>query len=150
MPYWRLHYHLVWATWKREWLLDDARTSLMRAVIYHKAKELGLLVHAVGSVEDHVHVVVSIPPKRAVADAVRHFKGASSYAFNHTLESQTVFKWQEGYGAISLGQRSLRPAVAYANNQIEHHRAGTTVAFYERCSEVEEGVAQAADDEARR
>ncbi len=51
-------------------------------VLYNKGKELGLIIHAAGNVEDHVHVVVSIPPKLSVADCVRHLKGASAYAIS--------------------------------------------------------------------
>lgn len=32
-------------------------------VIYQKAKELDLRIHAVGNVDDHIHIVVSVPPK---------------------------------------------------------------------------------------
>jgi putative transposase len=36
-------------------------------VIYTKAEELDLKIHAAGNVEDHAHIVLSIPPKIAIA-----------------------------------------------------------------------------------
>jgi REP element-mobilizing transposase RayT len=55
---------------------------------------LDLIVHAAGNIDDHVHVVVSIPPKLSVADCVRHLKGASAFAMNHMTGSDGSFNWQ--------------------------------------------------------
>ncbi len=139
MAYWRLHYHLVWATFKHEPMIDREREKVIYGTLYNKAKELGLIIHAAGNVEDHFHVVVSIPPKLSISDCVRHLKGASAHAVNHMLSSATVFKWQEGYGALSLGERSLPTLIAYANNQAQHHRDNTMVALCERMTEEDDG-----------
>jgi len=100
-------------------------------VLYNKAEEFGLKIHAAGNVEDHVHVVVSIPPKMSVADCVRHLKGASAYAINHMPGSVDQFRWQGGYGALSVGGRSLETVVAYAARQKEHHADKTIIGAYE-------------------
>jgi REP element-mobilizing transposase RayT len=82
MAYWRLHYHLVWATWQRHALITDDGARVIEQAIYRKARELGLTIHQVGGMNDHVHVVATIPPRIAVADCVQQIKGASSYAVN--------------------------------------------------------------------
>ena len=92
-------------------------------------------IHAAGNIEDHAHVVASIPPKLAVADCVRHLKGASSYAINHMEGSDGKFKWQEGYGALSIGERSLETVKEYAAKQKEHHRENKIIDVYERMEE---------------
>jgi REP element-mobilizing transposase RayT len=135
MTYWRLHYHLIWATFGRQPTLTSDREKMFYGVIYQKAKELGLKIHAAGNVDDHVHIVVSIPPKLSVADGVRHLKGASAYAINHMDGSDGQFKWQDGYGALSVGERSLQTVMAYANNQKAHHKDGIIVDVYERIEE---------------
>jgi REP element-mobilizing transposase RayT len=140
MAYWRLHYHLVWGTYKREPFIDGGRERMVFGVIYQKAKELELIVHAAGCTEDHIHVVVSIPPKIAVADCVRHFKGASAYAVNHLPGDQAAFKWQDGYGALSLGGRSLPIVCDYARNQKQHHHDRTDIAIYERITDENDGL----------
>ena len=63
MTYWRLHYHLIFSTFERQPILVGEREKMFYGVIYQKAKELDLKIHAVGNVDDHVHIVVSIPPK---------------------------------------------------------------------------------------
>jgi putative transposase len=141
VAYWRLHYHLVWTTYLRAPMIDAQREPIIHRVFHDKAKELGVLLHAFGNVEDHAHLVVSIPPKIAVADCVRHFKGASSYAVNQTLRGADQFKWQDGYGALSLGEEALATVAAYARNQKQHHREGTIIAMYERWSEDEDARA---------
>ena len=83
-------------------------------VLYNKAEELGVKIHAAGNVEDHVHVVVSNPPKPAVADCVRYLKGARAFAINHMAGSDDKFKRQGGYGALTVGERSLKTVMEYA------------------------------------
>src|SRR3972149_1251178 len=135
MPYWRLHYHLIWATFEREPSITPEREKMFYGVLYNKAKELGVKIHAAGNIEDHAHVVASIPPKLAVADCVRHLKGASSYAINHMEGSDGKFKWQEGYGALSIGERSLEIVKEYAAKQKEYHRENKIIEGYERMEE---------------
>jgi putative transposase len=136
MTCWRLHYHLIWATLEREPTITLEREKVFYGVLYRKGKDLDLGIHAAGNVDNHVHVVVSIPPKLAVADCVRHLKGASAFAINHMNGSNGQFKWQEGYGALSVGERSLSTVIAYANDQKEHHKDGTMMEIYERIEEV--------------
>jgi len=135
MTYWRLHYHLIWATFEREPTITLEREKMFYGVLYNKGKELDLKIHAAGNIEDHVHVVLSIPPKLAVADCVRHLKGASAYAINRMVGSYGKFKWQEGYGALSIGERSLETVMEYAARQKEHHRENKVIAVYERTEE---------------
>ena len=135
MTYWRLHYHLIFATFERQPTLTGEREKVFYGVLYGKAKELGLKIHAAGNVDDHAHVVLSIPPKLSVADCVKHIKGASAFAINHIPNSDGQFKWQEGYGALSIGERSLKMAMAYAANQKQHHKEQKLLPVYERMDE---------------
>ena len=135
MTYWRLHYHLIFSTFERQPILVGEREKIFYGVIYQKAKELDLKIHATGNVDDHVHIVVSIPPKIAVADCVRHLKGRSADAINHMNGSDGQFKWQEGYRTLSVSERSLETVMAYAVNQKQHHKDRTMIDVYERIDE---------------
>ena len=79
MPYWRLFYHIIWATRDREPLISDALATLLHKRIVQKATQLGAIVHAVGGIEDHVHLAVSVPPSVALSEFVRQVKGSSSH-----------------------------------------------------------------------
>lgn len=135
MTYWRLHYHLIWSTLDRQPTLTAEREKLFYTIVYRKAKELELIIHAAGNVEDHAHVVLSIPPKLSVADAVRHLKGASAHAINLMPGNIEKFEWQRGYGALTIGERSLQTAMEYAAKQKERHRENRLVAVYESCED---------------
>jgi putative transposase len=137
MTYWRLHYHLIWATFEREPSITPGREKVLFGVLYGKGKELELKILAAGNVEDHIHIVVSIPPKLAVADCVRHLKGASAHAINHMDGSDGKFKWQESYDALSVDERSLETVMTYAARQKEHHHENRLILIYERIEEEE-------------
>ncbi|HEX7408429.1 MAG TPA: IS200/IS605 family transposase [Candidatus Binatia bacterium] len=148
MPYWKLYYHLVWATFERLPLITPEREAILRTTLYVKAKELRLVLHGLGNVADHIHVVASIPPVLSVAACVKRLKGASSRAVSLQASAGQVFRWQEGYGALSFGERSLETVAAYVHNQPRHHRERSTLALYETTDE--HGIPQSSSDDFRR
>lgn len=139
MAFWRLCYHLVWATKNRAPLIQPEVEPRLYGYIVNKAAELGVYVHAINGWTDHVHLVVSIPPKHAVADVVRRLKGASAHDLNHGAALPYAFAWQRGYGALSLGERQRPIAEAYVANQKRHHDQRTTNPWLEHDEAIDEG-----------
>jgi len=139
MAFWRLFYHIVWATKEREPLITQELETELYNYFTGKADFLCSIVHAIGGVDDHVHIVASIPPKLAIADFVHHLKGSSAHHVNHLPGAPDNFGWQRGYGAISLGQRQLKRAIDYVCNQREHHHQGTTIPTLERMDVEDDG-----------
>ena len=139
MPFWRSLAHLVWTTKNREPLIRPEIEAELYACLVAKAAALGCFVHAVNGVADHVHLIVSIPPKHSVATVVKHLKGSSSHLVNHALPAgPQPFAWQRGYGYLSLGESQCARAVAYVENQKQHHQRNTTNCWLERVDEEEE------------
>lgn len=115
MSFWRTYYHLIWATESRQHLITHDRESELYGYIIGKAD-------AIGGIEDHIHLVASIPPKMSVADFVKTIKGSSAYHLNHIPSASSLaFSWQHGYGVLTLGSKQLDEAKAYVNNQKAHH-----------------------------
>ncbi|MCL5994890.1 MAG: IS200/IS605 family transposase [Chloroflexi bacterium] len=136
MSFWRTYYHLVWTTKNRETLIQPEVEKRLYAYMTAKAAELGVYVYAINGTSDHIHLVVSIPPKHAIADVVQRLKGASS----HDLGTQGIaFEWQRGYGVLTMGEKQRPVAEAYVNHQKTHHAALTTIAALEYCAELDEG-----------
>ena len=106
---------------------------MVKLIIY-----LGCIVHAIGGIEDHIHLVVSIPPKLSIAQFVKTLKGSSSYHYNHHLNTNQTFAWQEGYGIFSLGGKQLQEAVDYVNNQKIHHKNKTIVPLLEQETDLDQ------------
>ncbi|HET7036250.1 MAG TPA: IS200/IS605 family transposase [Thermomicrobiaceae bacterium] len=124
MPYWRLFYHLVWATRRREPLIGPELETELHQLMHEAAARNKVTVHASGGVADHVHLVVSIPPAISVADAVQRIKGASAHALNDRIGGG--FAWQAEYGATSFAERHLPEVMAYVVKQKQHHASGRT------------------------
>jgi putative transposase len=72
-------YHIVFSTKHRKHVITAPLMKRLRAIFKEKAGNLGLVVHIANGREDHVHVLVSAPPKWSVSDIVKHLKGYSSY-----------------------------------------------------------------------
>jgi REP element-mobilizing transposase RayT len=139
MALWRLYYHIVWATKDRQpWIVPTAEPGLY-GHIRSKTDELGGIPHAVGGIEDHVHLIASIPPKLAVADFVGQVKGSSSHWLNHQGRLEAKFAWQRGYGLFSISEKNVPEAIKYVLNQKDHHRTGKLIPALERVSMDEDG-----------
>ncbi|MFH7027728.1 MAG: IS200/IS605 family transposase [Heteroscytonema crispum UTEX LB 1556] len=133
MSLWQLYYHLVWATKQRQPLIKLDKEPELYNYIIGKSHALNCIVHAIGGMEGHIHLVVSIPPTMAISEFVKKIKGSSSYYLNHTnTATSEKFAWQEGYGVFSLGSKQLEQAVNYVKNQKIHHLQGTTNSHLEK------------------
>jgi putative transposase len=85
MPLWRLFYHLVWATQERQPLISPAHEKILYPHIKGKVDFLECQLHAIGGIEDHIHLIVSIPPKLSIADFAKRIKGSSARYLNQEL-----------------------------------------------------------------
>jgi putative transposase len=144
MAFWRTYFHLIWGTQDRALLIDGELEPRLHGYIVGRAQALGCVVYAIGGVSEHVHLVVSIPPRLSVADFVQKVKGSSSHFVNHDGNAtHGVFGWQRGYGVLSLGSQQLDRAVSYVRGQKAHHEQGTTVPMLELAQDDDEGPAGA-------
>ena len=120
MPYWRLFYHIVWGTKNREEFISPSWETDLYGYLWGKATALECIPHAIGGMPDHVHVVISIPPKLSIAKIIGQFKGASSHHINQNY-ADSAFAWQAEYGVFSFSEKALSKIVAYVKNQKKHH-----------------------------
>jgi putative transposase len=121
MPFWRLYYHLVWSTKNREPFIEERLEKLLYTYLIDRANRMDCHTYAIGGWSDHIHLVISTPPKYSVAEIVQRLKGASSDDFEG-------LEWQRGYGALSVGERQRSIAIEYVENQKVHHGRQTTLA----------------------
>ena len=132
MVYYQLFYHLVWATKNREPRITESLEAILYNLLRTKAIGLEGSVFAINGVEDHVHMVVSIPPKVAVAAFIGQIKGIASAKLNQHYPSLTPFYWQDDYGAFSFDGKRLTNVIAYVENQKHHHAQRNTIPLLER------------------
>ena len=132
MPFTQMRYHLVWATKNREPLISLEMEDLLRATLFHKATKCNGQIEVIGNVEDHIHLILAIPPSWAVSDFVRELKASSSYAIRNHFPIGTYFSWQEGYGGFTLNALDYKDAVRYVVNQKAHHAQNKVWRAFER------------------
>jgi REP element-mobilizing transposase RayT len=82
-------------------------------------------VYAISGVADHIHILLSIKPNKAISDLVRDIQANSSKWINEKGYVLGKFQWQEGFGAFSYAQSQLDNVIAYINNQEQHHHKKT-------------------------
>jgi putative transposase len=105
MPYWKLYYHFVWGTKHRLPLIDASFETELYRVIAAKVHDVSGFVHAIGGMQDHLHLAVSIPPKIAPAKFIGDVKGNSSHFINHVIKPAFEFHWQDAYGVFFLERK---------------------------------------------
>ena len=85
------------------------------------ARENKVKLLAAGGVDDHVHLLISMPSTISISKAMQLIKGGSSKWIHETFPEHRLFEWQEGYGAFSIGVSDIERTINYINNQAEHH-----------------------------
>jgi len=124
VPFWELFYHFVWATQGRAQVIDTVVEPHLYQYIENKTASYEGSVIAIGGTPDHVHLVVSLPPKVAPAVFIGAVKGSASRYLNQSSPALQGFRWQTEYSVLSLSQQQLPKIVGYVQRQKEHHRAG--------------------------
>lgn len=79
----------------------------------------------IGGVEDHVHLLLSLPSTLTIAKAMQLIKGGSSLWIHDAFPEHGAFAWQEGYGAFTIGVSQMEGTIGYIQAQAERHRKKT-------------------------
>jgi putative transposase len=129
-------YHCVFSTKDRHKTIDADLQSRLWPYLGGIARDNRMKALAVGGVEDHVHLLLSLPSTMTISMAMQLVKGGSSKWVHDTFRDKRDFAWQEGYGAFSIGISQVDDTKRYIENQAEHHRVKTYeeefIAFLER------------------
>jgi len=120
--YTSLHYHIIFSTKERRpFITPHIQTRLYDYIGGIVRHEKGIL-RCAGGVADHVHMLATLPPTRAISDWLRVIKSNSSGWIHDTFSDQKLFGWQDGYGAFSVSSSAMSDVERYIAGQEEHHR----------------------------
>ena len=114
-------FHCVFSTKERRKTIAPEIQPRLWAYMGGIAREHQMKALGVGGMEDHVHLLLSLPSSLPIATAMREIKSASSHWMHETFALKD-FEWQEGYGSFSIGWVQAESALAYIARQEEHHR----------------------------
>ncbi len=131
MSYWRLYYHMIWSTKNRKHLINPDWEKDLYSYLGAKSQALGCIPHAINGTSNHIHLVLTIPPRLAVADIIGQLKSASSHRLN-TAHPGAGFAWQAEYSLFTVSESGLNRVVGYVKAQKQHHAGGTLIAGFEQ------------------
>ncbi len=112
--------HVVFATKGRAQLIREPEP--LWAYLRGIARNCGFDLLTVGGTNNHVHILLSLPPGHNLVDIIRDLKANSSRFMKTQVPG---FSWQDGYSAISVSPSQINTVKRYIANQTEHHRQRT-------------------------
>jgi putative transposase len=124
MPHTSTHnyLHIVFGTKERASSIPESVQPKLWAYLAGICRNYNVLPFAIGGMEDHVHMLLRLPPVLALAKALSILKANSSRWMN---EHGANFAWQGGYGAFSVSKSNLAAVTKYIREQKLHHRKMT-------------------------
>jgi putative transposase len=136
--YSEIEFHIKWHTKNNSPLITPKIEPRLFQFVTHKILESpGVLFHAIGAIEDHIHIAVSPPPTINPSEWIGKLKGSSSHHINQLFGYKSL-EWQHGYGIVSFGTKDLPWIIDYVENQKEHHRTGKIYDRLERITDYDE------------
>jgi putative transposase len=114
--------HAIFSTKNREPFIASESQNHLWGYIGGIVRRRGCVLRAVGGVEDHVHLLLSLKADVSVAEIVRDVKANSSKWFRAACPANRFFAWQSGYGAFSVSPSRAASVSSYIKRQKEHHR----------------------------
>lgn len=123
--YTSLHYHVVFSTKDRErWITPDIEQEVWR-YLAGVTNRHGMQALKIGGLEDHLHLVLALPPTHTMSKAVQLLKGSSSHWIRQRFPELDAFRWQDGYGAFTVSKSALPATMNYVERQRERHLSRT-------------------------
>jgi len=86
--------HCVWSTKERRRLVTPELQERLYPYLGGIARENKMKALAVGGVEDHVHMLLSVPSTLSIAKAMQLLKGNSSKWIHETFPDKGLLEWQ--------------------------------------------------------
>ncbi len=121
-----LKYHVVWVCKYRRRILKPAVEATLRKLLPHLVRSMpGVAVETIGFDGDHLHMVMIIPPKYAIASVMGVLKSQSASALRAQFPWLKKVYWKEnivwspGYFVSSVGadEQMIRNYVEHQGQQ---------------------------------
>ena len=114
--------HVVFSTKERRKMIPVDMKERLWSYTAGICKHHTIFVHAIGGMEDHIHLLLQFPATVAIADSIKTIKASSSGWMSDEIGK---FAWQQGYGSFGVSRSNIAAVVRYIKNQEQHHRKRT-------------------------
>jgi REP element-mobilizing transposase RayT len=122
MSYISSYFHCVFSTKERRRYITPELRERLWPFLGGIARQNKMRAIEVGGVEDHVHILLSLPSTIPLSKALQLVKGGSSKWIHETFPQQREFAWQQEYGAFSVSLSQLDKTIEYIKGQEAHHK----------------------------
>jgi len=118
-------YHLVWGTlYRRKFLKNYVRAELIKALYKTQKEYPDWYFVKINTGDDHVHILIEIPPKYAVSEVVQKLKARSSFYLRKKFDFISKIYdgkdgiWGTGYfvSTVGINEAQIRKYIEKQNN----------------------------------
>ena len=125
---WRCQYHVVFAPKYRRIAIYGEIKADIGKILRQLCKQKGIEIIEAELCPDHVHMLISIPPKYSVSQIMGYLKGKSStMLYERFGELKYKYRnrqfWCRGYYVDTVGKNESRIA-EYVRNQLKEDEMG--------------------------
>ena len=99
-----IYIHLVFSTKNRKAFINKEIQKPLYQYMAGTARAYESHVHEIGGVEDHVHILLTLPKIIAICKLTEEIKKSSSKWIKTQGAEYRSFSWQNGYGSLSIGK----------------------------------------------
>ena len=123
---WNCKYHIVFAPKYRRQIIYGKLKADIGKILRTLCERKGVTIHEAEACPDHIHMLVSIPPKISVSDFMGYLKGKSTlmifdrYANLKYRYGNRKF-WCRGYYVDTVG-RNKKAIEEYIRNQVKEDK----------------------------
>ena len=120
---WDCKYHIVFVPKFRKKVLYGKIRQFLKEKLHELARQRNCTIISGNLVQDHVHMLISIPPKYAISEIIGYLKGKSAIAIARQFGGKARnFNgerfWARGYAVSTVGFEKEK-IVAYVKNQMQ-------------------------------
>ena len=133
---WNCKYHIVFAPKYRRKVFYESKRLEVGAILRELCKWKDVEIIQAEVCPDHIHMLVSIPPKMSVSSFMGFLKGKSSLMIYERWGDQK-FKyknrefWCKGYYVDTAGKDAVK-IKEYIENQLRYDRMGEQLGFIDK------------------
>ena len=132
---WRCEYHIVFAPKYRRQVIYREIKADIGEILRRLCQQKGIEIIEANACPDHIHMLISIPPKYRVAQIMGYLKGKSSLMIfdrhaNLKYKYGNRHFWARGYYADTVG-RNKKQIEEYIKHQLEEDQIADQMSLKE-------------------
>ncbi|HBY92204.1 MAG TPA: IS200/IS605 family transposase [Streptococcus sp.] len=132
---WNCKYHIVFAPKYRRQIIYGEYKASIGQILQLLCERKGVEIHEAEACPDHIHILVSIPPKLSISSFMGYLKGKSSLMIfdrhaNLKYKYGNLKFWCRGFYVDTVGRNQKR-IEEYIRNQLQEDMIAEQLSLFE-------------------